>query len=102
MAEAWEIHGRTESGKGEPDPAWVQYTGQGSDREGICGWYINGFNRVLQGGNSRALSLVYLLVTALQMIPLISFYLLDEPHDCFVCLGKDPDRIYSNFQLTKL
>ena len=25
------------------------------------------------------------------------FLLFDSPHDCFVCLGKDPDRIYSRF-----
>lgn len=32
--------------------------------------------------------------------PLALFLFLHEPHDCFVCHGKDPDRIYSSYQLT--
>ena len=31
------------------------------------------------------------------MLPVIFFLLLDDPHDCFTCLGKDPDRVYSSF-----
>ena len=34
------------------------------------------------------------------MIPILAYFWLNEPHDCYVCLGKDPDRIYSSFQLT--
>ena len=29
------------------------------------------------------------------------FLAFDDPHDCFKCFGKDPDRNYSKFQLTK-
>lgn len=32
--------------------------------------------------------------------PIALFLFLNEPHDCFVCHGKDPDRIYSSYQLT--
>ena len=35
------------------------------------------------------------------ILPVLLFMLLDDPHDCFVCLGKDPDRIYSSLQLSK-
>ena len=27
------------------------------------------------------------------------FFILIELHDCFICVGKDPERIYSSFQL---
>ena len=35
------------------------------------------------------------------LLPIITFLLFDNPHDCFICLGKDPDRIYSSFQLSR-
>ena len=35
------------------------------------------------------------------LIPVIVFVVLDKPHDCFVCLGKDPERVYSIFQLKR-
>ena len=35
------------------------------------------------------------------MLPVIMFLAFDDPHDCFKCFGKDPDRNYSKFQLTK-
>ena len=31
------------------------------------------------------------------LIPVLTFFALNKPHDCFSCLGKDPDRIYSTF-----
>ena len=38
----------------------------------------------------------YWLKTAAISLPVIwAFFLLDKPHDCFRCLGKDPDRIFS-------
>ena len=33
------------------------------------------------------------------LIPIWTFFWLHDPHDCYTCLGKDPDRIYSRFQL---
>lgn len=46
-------------------------------------------------------ALFFFLITLIELAPFLTFYLLDKPHDCFVCLGKDPDRIYSSFQLTR-
>ena len=34
------------------------------------------------------------------LLPVAAFFVLNEPHDCFMCFGKDPDRIYSSYQLT--
>ena len=34
------------------------------------------------------------------MLPVVAFLCFDDPHDCFRCMGKDPDRIYSSFQMT--
>ena len=31
------------------------------------------------------------------MLSVLVYFALNEPHDCYVCLGKDPDRIYSSF-----
>ena len=33
------------------------------------------------------------------LLPVATFLVLNNPHDCFACLGKDPDRIYSRHQL---
>mmetsp|Transcript_6079 Transcript_6079/g.8183 ORF Transcript_6079/g.8183 Transcript_6079/m.8183 type:complete len:116 (+) Transcript_6079:42-389(+) len=30
-------------------------------------------------------------------IPVGAFFILNKPHDCYMCLGKDPERIYSRF-----
>ena len=30
-----------------------------------------------------------------------AFFIFDRPHDCFVCLGKDPDRIFSITQYSE-
>ena len=35
------------------------------------------------------------------LFPIWAFLTLDTPHDCYRCIGKDPDRIYSIYQLTK-
>ena len=34
-------------------------------------------------------------------VPIMAFLVLNWPHDCYRCLGKDPDRIFSIHQLTK-
>lgn len=41
-----------------------------------------------------------LLFGVMNTLPMLSFFWLDSPHDCYTCLGKDPDRIYSQFQLS--
>ena len=38
--------------------------------------------------------LIYDLVS---LLPFWAFLLFNNPHDCFKCLGKDPDRNYSKF-----
>ena len=35
------------------------------------------------------------------LFPSLTFFAFNQPHDCFVCLGKDPERIYSRFQLNR-
>ena len=34
-------------------------------------------------------------IILMRTVPMISFLLLNKPHDCYRCLGKDPDRIFS-------
>ena len=34
------------------------------------------------------------------ILPVAVYLLTNEPHDCFVCLNKDPDRAYSIYQMT--
>ena len=46
-------------------------------------------------------SVTYLVFILAELVPFISYLWLNEPHDCFRCLGKDPDRRYSIFQLTR-
>ena len=58
---------------------------------GICHYFVPRFY------HERAFSLTFLLVDACMMLPIIGFFLVDDPHDCYTCLGKDPDRIYSSF-----
>ena len=31
------------------------------------------------------------------LLPTITFLAFDDPHDCFKCFGKDPDRNYSRY-----
>ena len=35
--------------------------------------------------------------TAFLLLPFILFFALNDPHDCFTCLGKDPNHIYSRY-----
>ena len=49
----------------------------------------------------KFIKVVYLGVNLCELVPFLSFFLLDRPHDCFVCVGRDPDRgPYSAFQLS--
>ena len=66
----------------------------------MCGFFIDGFqNELVSFKAKQNFSLMFLCTTVVELIPFLMFFLLDRPHDCFVCLGKDPDRIYSIFQL---
>ena len=46
-------------------------------------------------------SVTYLAFIVAELVPFVSYFWLNEPHDCFRCLGKDPDRRFSIFQLTR-
>ena len=41
------------------------------------------------------------LLIFFRVLPIIAFLVLNWPHDCYRCLGKDPDRIFSIYQLTE-
>ena len=44
---------------------------------------------------------LYFLYIMFELLPFIFFFILNKPHDCFICLGKDPNRRFSMFQLTR-
>ena len=43
----------------------------------------------------------YFWFIVFEVLPFIFFFSLKQPHDCFRCLGKDPIRRFSMFQLTR-
>ena len=47
--------------------------------------------------SSLEFSQLQLMYDLTVLLPVVTFLLFDDPHDCFACLGKDPDRIYSSF-----
>lgn len=46
-------------------------------------------------------SITYVSFITAELLPFLFFFALNDPHDCFQCLGKDPERRYSVFQLTQ-
>ena len=65
------------------------------DNSGICNYFIEKFQTEWGDQNLTAFGIyVYNMII---MLPVIVFFLLDQPHDCFTCLGKDPDHIYSTY-----
>lgn len=62
-------------------------------KEGICTYL--GTNHF----TFETLAAAEIIWTTLILVSILAFFVLDTPHDCYVCLGKDPDRIYSGFQL---
>ena len=57
--------------------------------------------RITYASDLESLTIIeQLLGNIILMLPLIAYFWLNDPHDCYTCLGKDPDRIYSRFQLT--
>ena len=40
---------------------------------------------------------LYFWFISFELLPFIFYFILDKPHDCFICLGKDPDRRFSKF-----
>jgi len=45
----------------------------------------------------RRASLTYLGFICVELLPFVFYFWLNEPHDCFKCLGKDPERRFSIF-----
>ena len=48
-------------------------------------------------GTKNKTGIVLWLLDLAILIPSLTFFAINKPHDCFVCLGKDPERIYSRF-----
>lgn len=71
-----------------------------SKNPGICEYIFHSALKVFSNENS-VVPTSMLIVIAQYLVPVVFFLLIDKPHDCFQCLGKDPDRIYSSFQLKK-
>ena len=42
----------------------------------------------------------FAVLLLLELVPICAFLSLNNPHDCFKCLGKDPDRKFSLYQLS--
>ena len=57
---------------------------------------------ICEGRNFKNWDVDYLRIAQLYgniiyMLPMLAFFIFNDPHDCYTCLGKDPDRIYSRF-----
>ena len=74
-----------------------KFQGVDLDEDSICVKYLNVKYR--EADVYSMLSWVQNII--LELFPIWSFLLFYKPHDCFRCLGKDPDRIFSSFQLNK-
>ena len=65
---------------------------------GVCAWYMKILERNAFNENFIAAFSVYF--NSALLTPVVTFLIFDEPHDCFSCLSKDPDRAYSIYQLS--
>ena len=74
-------------------PTSLSYQGGG----GFCTYFMEYFVKFFDEENN--VGMIFWLVDFAIFIPIITFFIFDNPHDCFVCLGKDPDRRYSIHQL---
>ena len=87
-------NGFTQSGNGA-FLEWVEVFLDKDMSNGMCEPIVQTYTRVIE--SERILQTLYMSLNLSILIPVFTFLLLDKPHDCFVCLGKDPDRIYSIF-----
>ena len=55
---------------------------------GIC-------NFVISSSFNEFTSYVLLIIDFFTILPIIVFMVINKPHDCYECMGKDPDRTYS-------
>ena len=65
------------------------------ERESVCAWWHQMIWFYVEPGHQ------WLVKTITYLVPIWAFFILDKPHDCFRCLGKDPDRIFSIDQYRK-
>ena len=66
-----------------------------AENPGMCNWLLFGWAGFMHDTNRYGAMTCY--YDCLILVPVLSFFILDEPHDCFQCLGKDPARNYSVF-----
>lgn len=66
-----------------------------STEEDVCFRIIDFFGRFNK--NSNIASMPFALYYIQLLLPVVVFLMFDDPHDCFTCLGKDPERKYSRF-----
>ena len=71
----------------------------GSDDNSLCNLISKLIGDYI--GDPRLHTYAYAIMQSLLLLPINVFFAFNDPHDCFVCLGKDPDRKYSRFQLTR-
>ena len=62
-------------------------------KTGICAAYVNFLTEKLESIAYFATISVYYNLSLL--LPILTFFLFDVPHDCFSCLAKDPNHTYS-------
>ena len=60
---------------------------------GFCTYFMEYFVNFFKEENN--VGMIFWLVDFAIFIPIITFFIFDNPHHCFVCLGKHPDRRYS-------
>ena len=70
---------------------WYPFVEQ--ERQGMC---ITVF-KIFKGKTFQQFVYVYIRINILLLVPVVAFMIFDDPHDCFMCIGKDPDRPYSKF-----
>ena len=72
--------------------AWIDF----EDPKGVCAYVFSGLVDMTEKSTS-SIPLSLIVFDFVILMPIIVFMIFDKPHDCFVCLGKDPDRTYSIF-----
>ena len=62
---------------------------------GLCNAVLERFNDRKYGFFSSPWQAGY---SFFSILPFLTFLILNKPHDCYRCVGKDPERKYSKFQ----
>jgi len=94
-AEAYEIYNyKIKNGFEQAYPNPFYDRGKKDFCSSLIDWNRHNLGQDFRDGKVK---LYYFFSVLLELLPFLTFFWLDEPHDCFVCLGKDPDRVYSVF-----